>query len=1337
MSQDMNSNEPESGGLMSRIRTPVFFLLGLVLLLGAYYFLYAQRKTNYLVGRNLRLLATMGSMAGEAVKGRGDWVKSQDEGNSLDGRGSLTQIGCPGKAVEQNAASKSQSGPLFWLDGQDLKLAHGGFCYKLDSAKFFPPIFDFKGAFDGVLLAKTNGEVIYEYQLTDLGVKHLGPLLAKSEPGDAKQSAAESSEEKAALFSHAASYRNVEIGGREYKLFIEPISLPLSSSFDGSGRENWLLCGVVAADKFVYKSLAISSSLLLLILAPLLLAALAWPLIRLRLIGERQRIRVFDVLLLGVCSLLGVAVLTLALLDFHAYAELTGASKEQLRLFASDMARKVEQEIRDGYSQLAVLQQQAARGPYTASAPEPVNKEVPPEVKAREVSPSWSRFTLLDRNGEQKLRWSRSARKSTGPQGNRSQRRLINVKDREYFKRASKGDDLWTLTQPDGRELGSFFLEPVWSRTSNRHEAVIAAPALTDLQTEKRGYAVASLSIPMLSAIEPIAPPGFEFAVIDETGLVLFHTNPKRNLVESFFTETDGDQHLRSAVFARRGEEMDIRYFGNDYMAMVQPVSNLPLTVVALRNTEQLQALNMEWVVTTVTFFLLCSCPFVVALLAIVITRPGYRAPWIWPDPSRAGDYMNLAALLALYCLAFGVAIERLSGPRQLLGIAWTLPFYALLTCYLRLRERATRVKRIGVYAGYLLLSIALFSTLFGHRTQGAGSWIDYAGAAAVALLILSASLLSIRHPARWRRWAEKFHLPVARAYPLAALLLVVLTTVLPTWGIFKAVHRLELYSFIRHGQLKLARGLEEQKALAKEENKGGNRIAQAGDENPGFYGASFFKTQQPDNIGLCTCESKEHSEEPLPEFLEDLLPHYSVHSAEMRELLHEQASDCSWHSHRVLEDKMDLHLRGGSGSGIYLSSSFPGLFTGTAGRISAATIVSLCLILLFLSVIFRLVLFISHRLFLVDIREPLWTVAGDTLAATAGRNLFLVRKSPISPLEAEAMGLKYLHLGDLAQASDPPGEALTVRCQEVIDSGGGVLLAGFEHRISDPAFNARKLALLESLMEQRERSIIVQSQVSPSRLFSSEPSAAAGALEIYDRWRAVLCSFTLIEEDLRSRPSVSRAPSGSFWGELLKPFLRWRGLVGVTSEHRIIKSPLLREEGGRDPYLRKIAQGVDLGRHGMGREQLLEEFGERAEGYYNAVWESCSRDEKVVLQHLAQEGLVHEKNRRVIRRLMARGLIRRGPNFCLFNESFRRFACSAFCKSQVLALEQSAAPSAWDRFRWPFLAALSVSIAFFFATQQQLLDSTLATVTGLTAGLPAIVKIIDLLGGKRSGVSK
>lgn len=1353
MSQSTNNDEPESGGLMSRVRTPILFLVGLILVLFGYYFLYAQKKTDYLMGRNFRLLATMGNMAGEAILGYGDYLKSQG-GGSQEINGLIKIDDCPLDEAEKATLANSKTEPLlFRLRGKDFELANidrdhpklgasserpgkdsETTCYRLDTAKIFPPLFDSKGAFDGVLLARESGDVVYGYRVPDLGITNLSMLLAKSGAGDSKKST-ESKEEKAPSFSSAASSRDVEIGGREYKLFVEPISLPVGSRFAGAGfRESWLLCGLVAKDKFVYKSLAISSSLLLLILAPLLLSALAWPLIRLKLIGERQRVRVFDVLLLGICSLFGVAILTLSLLDVYAYTEIRSVSEDQLHSFALDMASGVSREVQAAHVRLADLQKQAAQGNYDATQEKWESRVLP-----------FGRFSLIDKEGQQRLRWS--DKQPRGPQ---------NVHDREYFKKVMD-DKAWASPGlVAGKELGPFFVESVRGRNNNRRQAVIAAPAITPLDV--RGFKVATLTLPLRSAIDPITPPGFEFAVIDnETGAVLFHSSSDRNGVENFFTETDGDQRLRSAVFAHRGEEMSVRYFGESYMAILQPVEKLPWTVVALRNEDLLQGLNMGWVVTTILFLLLTSSPFAAVLLTVVIARPGYRAPWLWPNPHRAGDYMNLAVLLALYCLAFGLAIKRLPETGQLLGIATTLPFFALLTCYIRLKERATSVKKIAVYGGFVVLSVALLWILFGNLLDDdASSWIDYAAAGAVVLLIFSTSLLSARNPEQWRLWAEKFHLPVARAYPLAALLLVVLTTVLPTMGIFKAVHRLELHSFIRHGQLKLARGL----AALGEARPGRSLNAPGESQKPefGYYGSSFFETERREEKVPCHCQegTASHSKDPLPELLEDLLPRYSASSAEMGELLHDQATDCSWHSHQLQQDAMDLHLRGGRGPDIHLRSSFPRLFAGTAEEIAMAgffgersggslvigTVLSLCVFFLFMSVLFQLVLFISQRLFLVDVREPLWTVAGDTLAPIAGRNLFLVRKSPISPVEAEAMGLQYLHLGEIELAGDPGGEVLDMRCREVVDSGSGVLVAGFEHRISDPAFNARKLTLLETLMELRERSIIVLSQVSPARLFSCEPAdgsppATGEGSGVYDRWRAVLHSFTLVEEDLRSRPSVSRAPDGSFWGELLKPFLRWRGLVEATSKSFIIKSPVLREESGRDPFLKRIAQGVDLGRHGMGRDQLLEEFGERAEGYYSTVWESCSRDEKVVLQHLAQEGLVHEKNRRVIRRLMARGLIRRGPNFCLLNESFRRFACSAFCKSQVLAFEQSAGPSAWDRFRWPFLAVLSATVAFFFATQQELLDHTVAVVTGLTAGLPAVVKIIDLLGGKRSAAAK
>ena len=98
----------------------------------------------------------------------------------------------------------------------------------------------------------------------------------------------------------------------------------------------------------------------------------------------------------------------------------------------------------------------------------------------------------------------------------------------------------------------------------------------------------------------------------------------------------------------------------------------------------------------------------------------------------------------------------------------------------------------------------------------------------------------------------------------------------------------------------------------------------------------------------------------------------------------------------------------------------------------------------------------------------------------------------------------------------------------------------------------------------------------------------------------------------------------------------------------------------------------------------------------------------------------------------MARGLIQRAPNLRLMTETFRRFVVSPICREQVLTLEQAAGRSAWDRFHWPFSATLAACAALILVTQQELLDSTIAAVTGVTAGLPTLLKLFDLLGWKR-----
>ena len=76
-----------------------------------------------------------------------------------------------------------------------------------------------------------------------------------------------------------------------------------------------------------------------------------------------------------------------------------------------------------------------------------------------------------------------------------------------------------------------------------------------------------------------------------------------------------------------------------------------------------------------------------------------------------------------------------------------------------------------------------------------------------------------------------------------------------------------------------------------------------------------------------------------------------------------------------------------------------------------------------------------------------------------------------------------------------------------------------------------------------------------------------------------------------------------------------------------------------------------------------------------------------------------------------------------------RRFVCCRAISAEIAEIEQRSG-SAWDSIRLPFLAALVATSAFFFLTQRELFTTTMAVVTALAGGIPAIVRVVGLFDG-------
>jgi hypothetical protein len=1392
MSQDREEDKPTQPDRgLRKLTAPLVFGLALLAIPGGCCIFYSKKNSSYLSGRNFRLLATMGRQVSRAVKAEGRVLESlnglpvQERESALDEKQRLRKTAdelglnlndlrpggdehCvmhPGQSLFQ----RLEPAP----DGYRLDLHFEGtkraLCAWVSLQQLLEPIFVSRRAFDpsrepfdAVLLVDSTGEVIYQHGPPEISVHHLDLLPTAARPpkpqGEDKTAGAAQDREPQALMGSSRELDR-EVAGRGFKVFVQPVTLP----FRGDAEERteatkdphqlWFICGLVSKEKNLRESLAVSPNYLAAAVGALLLCLLSWPLLKFKLLGERQRVRVADMLIAALCSLLGVCLVTLLLLGLYHRHELERLADRQVETFASRMAANLDREVRSAYLQLAALEAAAAQ--ITGPPEDPIVRENQlGAVKEGGPYPFWEDFALIDREGDQELKWSTS--NTAFPP--------ISVKGRAYFKRALSGD-LWQLPARDGGTPGPpFAVESVVSWTNGERQAVLSKPADERLkQRSTVDYQVATLAVPMLSVIAPVVPFGFEFAVIDLDGKVLFHSDMQRNLWENLFEETDQDRRLRSAVFARHPATLDLRYGGEDFRARLEPVAGLPWTVVALRASGPIEEANLGSVLATIVFLLLYGGAFAVILAAVVLVRPGYRAGWLWPAPERANDYVRLAGVYLLLCAGSAMAVLLLPGGRRLFGVAWLLPPLAIVLGYLQL----TRYKRwetrslLAAVAGLLLLCI-LAGVMLASFEGGALLHV------LVVLPVLAACFLVYVHPQRWRRLTRRGYAPISLSYPVVGLLLLLLTAVLPTMCIFKTAERIQTECLVKHGQLQLAAALEDRRIRAAqiysdEQGKGRaqlrthdlvvgteklDREIQDDPRRPSrtsrtldFYGQSFFDTRlaappRPEAAG---------APEAWPELMAELLPAYSVYSAETRELLSDRASDGDRFWSR---DRQGGRLvLAGSSLGYELVSRLPpselsiaGLLAGAGGGTSAlaalaGVAMALAAAILVLLLLSGLTYFIARHLFLVDLFEPLWSGREGELPATVGSNVFLLSRQGewrIRDDDQSFFRLNFKHLED-----EPTG--WSSRLLGVLRSPvRTVLLAGFEHRIFDAAFNEKKLALLEDLV--KHRTVVILSTVSPSLLFARQDAAAgapAGPPDSEERWWALLSSFTLIDDDLRLRRQEQDLANVTVVSlRRLRRLLRRGRRPPTAAAGERFGSRLLDRECGTDPFLRRIGGELDQFAPGLDRRQLLEEFGERAESYYRALWTSCSRDEQVVLGHLGEDGLVNEKNRRLVRRLMVRGLIRRQPNFRLMNETFKLFVLQPACRSQVVALEHAAGASAWDRFRRPFFGVLVAAAVFFVATQRQLLDESMAVVTAFTAGLPVLVKVADFLGGRRSGAA-
>ncbi len=157
---------------------------------------------------------------------------------------------------------------------------------------------------------------------------------------------------------------------------------------------------------------------------------------------------------------------------------------------------------------------------------------------------------------------------------------------------------------------------------------------------------------------------------------------------------------------------------------------------------------------------------------------------------------------------------------------------------------------------------------------------------------------------------------------------------------------------------------------------------------------------------------------------------------------------------------------------------------------------------------------------------------------------------------------------------------------------------------------------------------------------------------------------------------------------------------------------------------------------HVVPRGDLARTIQNKAQAYYEVLWASCTRSEKLVLIQLAQEGFINPQSCDVMAQLVARGVITETGAPAIFNYTFRRFLRGIERHSVVNEWEAMEGSGLWVVVGRLAASTLIVGGLFYLVTQDMSVQSLLPLISGSGFfGIPILRDFVARLSTKPSAV--
>jgi len=569
------------------------------------------------------------------------------------------------------------------------------------------------------------------------------------------------------------------------------------------------------------------------------------------------------------------------------------------------------------------------------------------------------------------------------------------------------------------------------------------------------------------------------------------------------------------------------------------------------------------------------------------------------------------------------------------------------------------------------------------------------------------------------KQWTE-----LCRCYRFAGTLMFVLTAAVPAASFYALSYDRHIEAFTKERQIGLARRINAAVPCNELQNR---------QEHVARYDDPAH-----DGEVACVTSADVTNDSAVVAYLhtafEDWVPYFTSASVALRELMHRKSDDKTWFSHRNGDGALALQLRTDvRSSWLQVTTPLPPAI-GWRGTVQGASVVvvaaaSLVMLQGVLWAAYLTIAFLLRRVLLADVVEPIPTRL--RIVTQVGQHLQIICRDPCW-MASRVHDVYLLRLTPAVTGANPiPLDDIRTEVSNA-PASQRIGVADLEGPPDDDVrLLEKKLEIVEALMSLPNQTVLLFTRRTARELDAWIRTGCDSSSD-RERWLGLIGTLRVTE-----LPAQAVTGALERWKHHFRNLLQgWRDeFISRWQDWRAPlrwRARLLEREGQSDPTIDGIATELQKSpafeSGSLTHDQILEEIEDRADQHYREIWEGCSEDERVLLEHVAQHGLASAASRRVVRRSLATGLLRKDPEMRLMSESFRRFVLEPERRNEVAALEQQAVPSLWDRLRVPLAMSGTLALLFLVVTQREALDTTVSMAVGVTTAVPTLVKLTSLL---------